>query len=109
MENDNQFGSPFFILTFSSSSKLFPLRPSSFKFTKLPRVAGNFLSPHPYKYKYCNLLVFVRFSGLVSRPPDHQKPGFDEELHFSQIRQHNIVNATAVPTYNNNQTHKVLR
>jgi len=29
--------------------------------------------------------------------PDHQKPGFDEERHFKQFKQHNIVfNATAV-------------
>ncbi len=32
--------------------------------------------------------------------PDHQKPGFDEELHFSRFKQHNIIfNALASKTY----------
>jgi len=32
--------------------------------------------------------------------PDHRQPGFDEEQHFSQFRQHNIVfNATAVRSH----------
>ena len=33
--------------------------------------------------------------------PDHQKPGFDEELHFSQFKQHNIIfNALAGKSHN---------